>query len=205
MIPWFENIHCRDNLRERLEEGSEEKHLIGPLEASHVERSILRKIERSNVKGVYVIDDTIEDIDTKGTESHWPWEYPKFSWDEKVLTQSEGVKRFHDLMWNMHKVYKTKATKNFIKKRIGFTYRSEFERRIYELPEELQAKIFSKVWNRGRIGIGKWVKGTTSHRGYHYPQEGLLYNLYFERVMIKLYNGLERLENSERGLINLNE
>ena len=205
MIPWFENIHCRDNLRERLEEGSEEKQLIGPLEASHVERAILRKIEKSNVKGVYVIDDLIEDIDTKGIVSHWPWEYPKFSWDEKVLTQYEGVKRFHDLMWNMHKVYKTRAIKNFIKKQIGFTYRSEFERRIYELPEELQAKIFSKVWNHRRIGIGKWAKGTTSHRGYHYPQEGLLYNLYFERVMIKLYNGLEKLENSERGLIKLNE
>jgi hypothetical protein len=71
------------------------------------------------VKGVYVMDDLIEDIDTKRTVSHWPWKYPKFSWDEKVLTQYEGVKRFHDLMWNMHKVYKTKATKNFIKKQIG--------------------------------------------------------------------------------------
>jgi hypothetical protein len=75
MILWFENIHCRDNLRERLEEGSKEKQLIGPLEASHVERTILRKIEKSNVKGVYVIDDLIEDIDTKGIVSHWPWEF----------------------------------------------------------------------------------------------------------------------------------
>jgi hypothetical protein len=165
----------------------------------------LRKTERSNVKGVYVIDDTIEDIDTKRIVSHWPWEYPKFGWDEKVLTQYEGTKRFHDLMWNMHKVYKTKVTKYFIKKQIGFTYRLEFERRIYELPEELQAKIFSKVWNHERIGIGKRAKSATSHKGYHYPQEGLLYNLYFQRVMIKLYNGLERLENSERRLINLNE
>jgi hypothetical protein len=65
MIPWFENIHCCDNLREILEEGSEEKHLIEPLEASHVERSILRKIERSNVKGVYMIDDIIEGTTTR--------------------------------------------------------------------------------------------------------------------------------------------
>jgi hypothetical protein len=100
MIPWFENIHCHDNLRERLEEGSEQKQLIGPLQASYVERSILRKIKKSNVKGIYMIDDLIEDIDTKGTVSQWPWEYPKFSWDKKVLIQYEGVKRFHDLMWN---------------------------------------------------------------------------------------------------------
>jgi hypothetical protein len=157
------------------------------------------------VKGSYVIDDLIENIDTKGIVNHWPWECPKFSWDKKVLTQYEGVKRFHDLMRNMHKVYKKKATKNFIKKQIRFTYRSEFERRIYELPEELQAKIFSKVWNHGRIGIGKWAKGATSHRGYHYLQEELLYNLYFERVMIKLYNGLGKLKNSERGLIKLRD
>jgi hypothetical protein len=108
-------------------------------------------------------------------------------------------------MWNMHKVYKKKATKHFIKKQIGFTYRSEFGRRIYELPEELQVKIFSKVWNHKRIGIRKCVKGATSHRGYHYPQEGFLYNLYFERVMIKLYNRLGRLKNSERGFIKLKD
>ena len=205
MIPWFEDIHRHDNLRERLGEGSKERQLIGPLEASHIERGILRSIEKTNVKGSYVIDDLVEDIDTEELGSNWPWEYPKFSWDKKVLTQWEGVKRFHDLMWDMNKVYKKKATKNFIKKQIGFTYRSEFERRIYELPEEIQAKIFSKVWNHGRIGIGKWAKNATSHRGYHYPQEGLLYNLYFERVMIKLYNGLGRLKNSERGMIKLKD
>ena len=77
-------------------------------------------------------------------------------------------------MWDMNKVYKKKATNNFFNKQIGFTYRSEFERRIYELPEELQAKIFLKVWNHGRIGIGKWAKDatiievTTIHkRGYY--------------------------------------
>ena len=174
MIPWFENIYYRNNLRERLEEGSKEKQLIGSFQASHVERLILRRIEKTNVKGVYVIEDLVEDIDTKGIVSHWLWEYPKFSWDKKILTHYERVKRFHDLMWNMHKVHKKKATKNFIKKQIGFTYRSEFERRIYELLDELQAKIFSKVWNHGRIGIGKWAKDATSHRGYHYPKEGLL-------------------------------
>ena len=36
MSPWFENIHRHDNLRERLGEGSKEKQLTGPLEASHI-------------------------------------------------------------------------------------------------------------------------------------------------------------------------
>ena len=101
----------------------------------------------------------------------------------------------------MNKIYKRKATKNLIKKQIGFTYRSEFERRIYKLPKELQSKIFSKVWNHERIGIGKWAKNATSHRGYHYPLEELSHNLYFERVMIKLYNGLGIMKNSEGGMI----
>ena len=71
-----------------------------------------------------MIDDLEKDVDTKGLVNHWPWEYPKFSSDKKVLTQWEGEKRFHDLMWNMNKVYKKKATKNFIKKQIGFTNQS---------------------------------------------------------------------------------
>ena len=75
-----------------------------------------------------------------------------------------------------------------------------FERRIYKLPEELQAKLFSRVWNHWRIGIEKWAKDATNHRGYYSLQEGLLYNLNFERVMIKLYNGQGRLKNSERGI-----
>ena len=205
MSPWFESIHCQDNLQERLQEGSQKKQLIGPLEASHIKRGILRRIEKTNVKGSYVIDDLVKDVDTKRLVSHWPWEYLEFSWDKNVLTQWEGVRRFHDLMWNMNKVYKKKATKNFIKKQIGFTYRLEIKRRIYELPKELQTKIFSKVWNHGRIGIGKWAKDATSHKGYHYPQEGLLYNLYFERIMIKLYNGLGRLKYNEQGMTKLND
>ena len=59
MIPWFENIHRHDNLRERLEEGSKEKQLIGPLEASHIKRGILKRIEKANVKKSYVIDDLV--------------------------------------------------------------------------------------------------------------------------------------------------
>lgn len=44
----------------------------------------------------------------------------------------------------MNKIYKKRAIENFIKKQSSFTYRVEFERRIYEFPEELQVEIFSK-------------------------------------------------------------
>lgn len=44
----------------------------------------------------------------------------------------------------MNKIYKKRAIENFIKKKSSFTYRVEFERRIYEFPEELQVEIFSK-------------------------------------------------------------
>ena len=69
-----------------------------------------------------MIDDLVNDMNIEGLVSHWPWEYPEFSWNKKVLTQWEGVKRFHDLMWDMNQVYEKKATKNFIRKQTGFTY-----------------------------------------------------------------------------------
>lgn len=70
MCPWFENIHCHDNLQERLPKGSQEKQLIGPLEASHVKRRILRRIEKTNIKGSYVINDLVKGVNTKGLVSH---------------------------------------------------------------------------------------------------------------------------------------
>jgi hypothetical protein len=73
---------------------------------------------------------------------------------------------------------------------IGFTYRLQLERDIDELPEELQAVIFSKVWNDGGEGISAYVIGTTRHRGFHYNQEGLLYNLYVKKVFLPLHGGL---------------
>ena len=83
---------------------------------------------------------------------------PEVNWDKKVLIQYERVKRFHDLMWNMHKVYKKKTTKHFIKKQIEFIYRSEFERRIYKQLDELQVKIFSKCGITGELESGSGQK-----------------------------------------------
>ena len=122
-FPWFENIHCYNNLQERLQDRSKEKQFIEPLNTSYYERRIMLNVEKTNVKRHYMINDIVKGIDTKGLVSHWPWEYPKFSRDHKILTQWKGVKRFHDLMWDMNKVYK-KTTKNFINKHIDFTYQS---------------------------------------------------------------------------------
>ena len=93
-------------------------------------------------------------------------------------------------MWDMQKIYEDKIWQLFKEKEIGFMYRSQFERNIDELPEELQAVIFSKVWNDGKEGIGAYVLGTTRHRGYHYNQEGLLYNLYVKKIFLPLYHGM---------------
>ena len=90
----------------------------------------------------------------------------------------------------MQKIYKDRIWQLHKEKEIGFTYRSQFERSLNELPEELQALIISKVWNDGREGISAYVLGATRHRGYHYKQEGLLYNLYVKKVFLPLYGGL---------------
>jgi hypothetical protein len=98
----------------------------------------------------------------------------------------------------MQKYYEDKTWQLFKEKEIGFTYRSQFERNIEELPEELQALIYSKVWNKGSEGIGAHVLGATKHRGYHYKQEGLLYDLYVKKIFLPLYDGLNgRMGNQE--------
>ena len=79
---------------------------------------------------------------------------------------------------------------NYLGKKIGFTYRSEFERKIDELLEELQALIFSKIWNNGKEGITAYMLGAIRHQRYHYKQKGLLYDLYVRKMFLPLYGGL---------------
>ena len=52
MFPWFENIHCYNNLRERLQDGSKWKQFIN---ASYYERRILLNVEITNLGGGEVI------------------------------------------------------------------------------------------------------------------------------------------------------
>ena len=91
--------------------------------------------------------------------------------------------------WDMQKMYEDKVWQLHEKKEIGFTYRSQFERDIAELPKELQSIILSKLWNDGRDGISAYVLGATRHQGYHYKQEGLLYDLYVKNIILPLYGG----------------
>jgi hypothetical protein len=93
-------------------------------------------------------------------------------------------------MWDMQNIYEKRTWQLYKEREIGFTYRSQLERDINELPEELQAAIFSKVWNDGRGGMNAYVLGATQHRGYHYKQEGLLYDLYVKKIFLPLYGGL---------------
>jgi hypothetical protein len=84
----------------------------------------------------------------------------------------------------MNQVYINQAWRCFEERRISFTYRSEFEKRIKDLTEELQAIIFSKVWNKGKDTLWECMPGTTNQSGYHYNLEGFFYDLYYTRVMI---------------------
>ena len=70
----------------------------------------------------------------------------------------EGTRKFHNLMWDMQNIYEDKIWQLYSEREIGFTYRSQFERSIDELPKELQALIFSKVGitERKELGLTCW-------------------------------------------------
>ena len=82
----------------------------------------------------------------------WPWDYPKYRTSKIALRKWDGTRKFHDLMWDMQKLYEDKIWQLFRENEIGFTYRLEFERRTDELPEALQTLIFFKVWNDEKEG-----------------------------------------------------
>ena len=50
----------------------------------------------------------------------------------------------------MSHAYIDQVWRCYEERQIGFTYRSEFERRIKNLPKELQAIIFTIVWNKDK-------------------------------------------------------
>jgi hypothetical protein len=176
---------------------------FGPRKQDRVERSVQRRLEQFNLRGLIVQGSEEREEDNSEqqgilTVGRWPWDYPKYNTDKTTLRTWEGMKKFHDLMWDMQKYYEDKTWQLFKEKEIGFTYRSQFEKNIEELPEELQALIYSKVWNKGSEGTRAHVLGATKHRGYHYKQEGLLYDLYMRKVFLPLYGGLNgRVGNLE--------
>ncbi len=167
----------------------------GPRKQDRIERSVQRRIEQFNLRG-FIVQGSEEgeenSVNQQGVLAlgRWPWDYPKYENSKSISREWEGARKFHDLMWNMQNYYEDKVWPIYREREIGFTYRSQFERSIDELPEELQALIFSKVWNNGKEGIRAHVLGATHHRGYHYKQEGLLYDLYVKRIFLPLYGGL---------------
>ena len=86
-----------------------ENHLLNYLMHHTIhERRILPNVDNTNVKRVGIIYDL---VNTEGLVSYWLWEYPKFSWDHKMLTQWEGERRFYELIWIKNKVCK-KSSRN---------------------------------------------------------------------------------------------
>ena len=183
----------------RVQQRNREKHkweqTFGPRKQDRVERVVQRQLEQYNLKGIYAQGLYEEKEDNSEQQEVlalgvWPWDYPKYGISKIALRKWEGARKFHDLMWDMQKLYEDKVWQLYREKEIGFTYRSEFERKIDELLEALQALIFSKLWNDGKDGTTAHVLGATQHRGYHYKHEGFLYNLYVKRIFLPLYGGL---------------
>jgi hypothetical protein len=201
----MENLYYLYNGRSQREANEQRKwaETFGPRKQDRVERAVQRRLEQFNLRGFIVQENREGEEDNSKQQEisilgRWPWDYPKYNTDKTTLRKWEGTKKFHDLMWDMQKYYEDKTWQLFKEKEIGFTYRSQFERSIEELPEELQALIYSKVWNNGGEGIYAHAWGATKHRGYHYKQEGLLYDLYVRKVFLPLYGGLNgRVGNLE--------
>ena len=194
----MENLYYLDNGRRQREANEQCKwaETFGQRKQDRIERVVQRRLEQFNLRG-FILQGREEEIEEENSKQEgilaigkWLWDYPKYGTSKFALRKWEGTKKFHDLMWDMQKIYEDKIWQLFREKEIGFTYPSQLERDIDELPKELQAVIFSKVWNDGKEGIGAYVLGATRHRGYHYKQEGLLYDLYVKKIFLPLYGGL---------------
>ena len=59
----------------------------------------------------------------------------------------------------MSQAYIDQVWRCYEERHIGFTYRSKFERKIKNLPKELQAIIFTIVWNKGKDTLWKCMPG----------------------------------------------
>ena len=193
----MENLYYLYNGRRQQEANEQRRWAVtyGPRKQDRIERSVQRRLEQFNLRG-FIVQGSEEREEGNSEQQgilaigKWPWDYPKYNISETISREWEGTRKFHDLMWDMQKFYEDRIWQQYREKEISFAYRSQFERSIDELPEELQALIFSKVWNNGKEGIRAHVLGATHHRGYHYKQEGLLYDLYVKKIFLPLYGGL---------------
>ena len=147
-------------LRLTNREAIDGKCFIGPKNISWRDQEVQRTIEELNLKGLFVQIDYEEEEITETTD-HWPWDFPKYNKESHNERTWRSTYRFLELMVCMNKVYEEGTWQQVKEKAIGFSYRSEFEKKILELPEELQINIVSKLWNSGRNGIGVFDQGAT--------------------------------------------
>jgi hypothetical protein len=66
--------------------------------------------------------------------SNWPWEYPAYIKAFNKEGEWTSTNRILELIVCMNQVYINQAWRCFEERRISFTYRSEFEKRIKDLP-----------------------------------------------------------------------
>ena len=85
---------------------------------------------KSNIKSKETIANNQE-----GLISNWPWGYPHYIKESNKEGEWTSTNRFIGLIICMNQVYINQAVKCFEERRISFTYRSEFERRIKKLPK----------------------------------------------------------------------
>ena len=140
------------SFQQDIDEEREWAKIYGPWRQNHVERAVQRKLEQFNLRGFYVqvdVENEEEKLKHNGTLAlgKWPWGFPKYDSRKTILRKWEGI---HDLIWDMQKIHEDRTWLLYKTIKIIFTYQSQLERDIDELPEKLQAMIFSKVWDDGR-------------------------------------------------------
>ena len=92
----------------------------------------------------------------------------------------------------MNKMYEEKHGKNS-KKTIGLCFRSVSEKKDFRVTRSVTNQENFKAWNSKQNSIEILDQKTTQHGRFHYKQENLLYNLYFEKVMVPQYGGIREM------------
>ena len=110
----------------------------------------------------------------------WPWDAP--DWEHKEANRDifTATGKFCQLMRAMLQPNHTEFQVEF---EIGCLYRSEFERRFRELPEDLQKIVVAKVWQNGTNHIWESKSAMYPHLSFHYNQEYFLYEFYIDQHM----------------------
>src|SRR5450631_976383 len=87
---------------------------FGPRKQDRIERSVQRRLEQFNLRGFIVQgseEGEEENSEQQGilTVGKWPWDYPRYSSEKTTLRRWEGTRKFHELMWDMQKIYEDRT------------------------------------------------------------------------------------------------